>query len=284
MDPFTGGTTAILHTVAMHYAGIAQLFYNPPKGIVNTVTSVPQGIAGIILDVHEGFDSIPRQIGSNVRERGPVDDLQSGFVEGGKGLFYGWWDGITGLVTEPLEGGRKEGALGVIKGMGRSYVNVTARPAAGILGAMALPIHGISKSLRRKMAGSPQNTLHEPRMELSREAASQASDEEKERILGAFDEAVKGAGERKRKLRKQAERLMDGDEGVLEDSLPSTVLETPSDMTGGISVDGTRNEGDKSREEDVKKREMEEAERRGYERAMAELQVAREKDQGSKGF
>jgi len=66
------------------------------------------GIAGIILDVHEGFDNIPRHMGSTIRERGPVDDFQSGVKEGGKGLMYGWWDGITGLVTEPIEGGKKE--------------------------------------------------------------------------------------------------------------------------------------------------------------------------------
>ena len=28
--------------------------------------------------------------------------------EGGKGLFYGWWDGITGLATEPIAGAQKE--------------------------------------------------------------------------------------------------------------------------------------------------------------------------------
>ena len=66
------------------------------------------GIAGIILDLHAGFDMIPGKLGSNVRERGPVDDFQSGVKEGGKGLWYGWWDGITGLATEPIEGGKKE--------------------------------------------------------------------------------------------------------------------------------------------------------------------------------
>jgi len=97
---------------------------------------VSVGVAGIILDVHDGFDSIPGHIGSTVRERGPVDDFESGVYEAGKGLWYGWWDGITGLITEPVEGGKKEvglfprrcdgaltgmqGALGVLKGMGRS--------------------------------------------------------------------------------------------------------------------------------------------------------------------
>ena len=268
----------------MHYAGIAQLFYNPPKGIVNTVTSVPQGIAGIILDVHEGFDNIPRVLGSTVRERGPVDDFESGVREAGKGLWYGWWDGITGLVTEPIEGGKKEGPIGVLKGMGRSYVNVTARPAAGITGAMALPIHGIWKSLRTKMAGSPQNTLREPRTALSREAARRVSKEEKEKILRAFEEAMKGAEGRRKVLEKEVEKLMEGGGGALEESGPETVVETPQHEGGECAVGASTPTENENSDREKKGSKVEEAERRGYERAMAELRTDREKETGSKGF
>ena len=77
----------------------------------------------LIVALHEGFDALPAMMGSEVRQRGQVSDFGSGVTEGGKGLFYGWWDGITGLVTEPIAGGKKEGALGVIKGMGRSCMS-----------------------------------------------------------------------------------------------------------------------------------------------------------------
>lgn len=124
-DPISGGAAAILRTITNHYAGIAQIFYNPPKGIVNTTTAIPQGMCGsvgvppraaksfsgmldIIVTVYEGFDAIPKRIGSSVRERGPIEDIQTGLREGGKGLWWGWWDGITGLVTEPVEGAKKE--------------------------------------------------------------------------------------------------------------------------------------------------------------------------------
>jgi sterol 3beta-glucosyltransferase len=61
-----------------------------------------------MISVHEGFDSIPKHLGSEIRPRGEVKDLQSGVREAGKGLWWGWWDGITGLVTEPIAGGKKE--------------------------------------------------------------------------------------------------------------------------------------------------------------------------------
>ena len=62
----------------------------------------------LIIALHEGFDAIPTKLGSEVRPRGQVDDFGSGVIEGGKGLFWGWWDGITGLATEPVAGGKKE--------------------------------------------------------------------------------------------------------------------------------------------------------------------------------
>jgi hypothetical protein len=107
-DPITGGSTAVLHMVSDHYSGIAQIFYNPPKGIINTMTSIPQGMLDLVVGLHEGFESVPRLLGSRVRERGPVENFGTGVIEGGKGLWWGWWDGITGLVTEPVEGARKE--------------------------------------------------------------------------------------------------------------------------------------------------------------------------------
>lgn len=73
----------------------------------------------------EGFDNIPRMLGSTERPKGKVTDWKSGFVEGGKSLGFGLWDGITGLVTEPVDGAMREGAAGFGKGVGRGC---TSRP------------------------------------------------------------------------------------------------------------------------------------------------------------
>ena len=79
-------------------------------GIVNYSTAIPQGkfiglihhsykaeevssiagLADVIINMHDGFDAIPRRMGSEMRERGEVTDFASGVKEGGKGLFYGW--------------------------------------------------------------------------------------------------------------------------------------------------------------------------------------------------
>lgn len=63
------------------------------------------------MGLHHGIAAIPKLLGSDVREKKPVNDLSSGVREAGKGLFYGWWDGITGLATEPYKGAQKEASL-----------------------------------------------------------------------------------------------------------------------------------------------------------------------------
>jgi hypothetical protein len=49
----------------------------------------------------------------------------------GKEFGYGVFDGITGLVTQPLKGAEKEGMQGLIKGFGKGIGGIVAKPAAG---------------------------------------------------------------------------------------------------------------------------------------------------------
>ena len=44
---------------------------------------------------------------------------------------FGFYDGISGLVTQPLEGAKKEGIAGLIKGFGKGIGGVVLKPGAG---------------------------------------------------------------------------------------------------------------------------------------------------------
>jgi sterol 3beta-glucosyltransferase len=44
---------------------------------------------------------------------------------------FGMYEGITGLVTKPMEGHKKEGAIGLLKGMGKGPVEFCTKPASG---------------------------------------------------------------------------------------------------------------------------------------------------------
>ncbi|PVF99014.1 glycosyltransferase family 1 protein [Serendipita vermifera] len=107
-DPVSGGSIEIFRTITHYYSGIGQIFYSPVKGIVNTTTAIPSGVVDIVGAIQEGFHNLPCAYGSKVRQPGKVKDARSGVREGAKGLFYGYADAITGLVTEPYEGAKKE--------------------------------------------------------------------------------------------------------------------------------------------------------------------------------
>ncbi|WWC72266.1 uncharacterized protein I206_106228 [Kwoniella pini CBS 10737] len=289
-DPISGGATAILGTVTGYYSGIAQIFYNPPKGIINTTTAIPRGLMNIVDNVYEGMGNIPRMIGSQeVREQAKVDDFESGVKEGAKGVFYGYWDGITGLVREPVEGAKKEGFVGAIKGMGRSYVNATVRPAIGIMGAISLPLRGATKAFKNKFSAPQEIVLQQPRKLLSIEALSSCSDEKKTHLSKRFEGLTTSQSikQRRDELKKRAKRLLEGDETALDEEGDSQTdggngmsekvnIQAEPSPTGQIDASKVQvNVADNTQDKEEKKlsQDEEEAERRGYERALKELKM-----------
>lgn len=58
-------------------------------------------------------------MGGVSRRREKVTGFGSGCLEGAKSLSWGFYDGVVGLVTEPIEGAKKEGGIGIAKGCGR---------------------------------------------------------------------------------------------------------------------------------------------------------------------
>ena len=207
-DPVTGTAAGLFLMLSNYYGSLAQIFYKPSKGVINHATSIPQGLADVIMGMHEGFAAIPQQLGSEVRKPGKVDSFSSGVREGGKGLFYGWWDGITGLATEPISGAQKDGAAGFAKGALRSWVNVTARPAAGVLGAMALPLQGSWVALRSKITGAPERALRVPHEALAKLEADELTEEEKAKVLKRFEELLEKTDERGKEQKKKAELFL----------------------------------------------------------------------------
>ncbi|KAG8726116.1 hypothetical protein FRC12_023692 [Ceratobasidium sp. 428] len=144
------------------------------------------GVMCIIGSISEGFHNVPSLYGSDVRPTGPIDDVGSGFKEGAKGLFYGYYDGITGLVKEPLAGAKKEGFLGFIKGSGRSYVNASMRPAAGIVGMIARPIEGAWKSVQSPWAKKQDSQQLATRVERGQIALGAGTHEERQAVIDTF--------------------------------------------------------------------------------------------------
>ncbi|WVR09698.1 hypothetical protein IAU60_006774 [Kwoniella sp. DSM 27419] len=187
-DPLFGTLGGFFHATAHSVGSVAQLFYRPAEGAVNTFWGIPKG--------------------SEVRGKGKVTNFSSGMKEGAKGVLWGISDAITGLVTEPIAGAKKEGAKGVLYGVGRSWVNFMARPSAGTLGLFVQPVVGMSRSAAARSRKSARHILRAPRTEISRAHAAKISAQEKGMMLARFAELKLGVKERKKRAARSANRLV----------------------------------------------------------------------------
>ena len=106
------------------------------------------------LALAKGFHNVPKLYGEEVRSVDRVTGIKSGFTTASKELGYGLFEGITGLVTKPYEGARKEGAAGFVKGFGKGIAGVYLKPAAGAFGIPAYALKGIHKEIVKRFGES----------------------------------------------------------------------------------------------------------------------------------
>jgi len=68
---------------------------------------------------------------------------------------YGLYDGITGLVTQPLQGAQKGGFGGFLKGVGKGIGGIALKPAAGPYLSAILPYGHVSTDSTVRILGYP---------------------------------------------------------------------------------------------------------------------------------
>ena len=106
------------------------------------------------------------------RERareGRPKNMVDGLLQGGVGLGRGVVEGLTGLVTAPLEGAQNDGVAGFVKGVGRGLVGLPAKSAAGTFDFLSLTAKGIANTFDlfeadEQAESGPHQRLRLPRM------------------------------------------------------------------------------------------------------------------------
>jgi hypothetical protein len=94
--------------------GLLMMVTAAPKALVTTLTGLTEGeklvpniFSGLTV-VISGLETLPSLYGTQERRsRTKVKGGGSGFVAGGKGLAFGFYDGLSGLVLDPYEGAKK---------------------------------------------------------------------------------------------------------------------------------------------------------------------------------
>ncbi|GKT49505.1 sterol 3-beta-glucosyltransferase UGT80B1 [Colletotrichum spaethianum] len=123
----------------------------------------PSAAKGMLVDIPlaltEGLRTVPKHFGTEVRTHGPVTDAKSGAVVAGKTFVWGFVDGMSDLVMQPVKGASEEGAIGAAKGLGKGAVSLVAKSGAGMFGLFAYPSAGIAKSLRSAVYSGTRKTI-----------------------------------------------------------------------------------------------------------------------------
>lgn len=128
-------------------------------------TILKGGLVDIPFALAEGLRNAPAMYGDKPRDFGPVTDWKTGGIVAGKGLVFGLYDGISGLVTEPVKGAKKEGALGALKGFGRGLGGMYWKPNAGLAGLLGYTMQGIYKSVYSTIHTGTRKTIAAARRE-----------------------------------------------------------------------------------------------------------------------
>ncbi|XP_057578649.1 intermembrane lipid transfer protein VPS13C isoform X2 [Hippopotamus amphibius kiboko] len=141
-EPFQGAVQGPEEFAEGLVIGVRSLFGHTvggAAGVVSRITgSVGKGLAAITMD-KEYQQKRREEMGRQPKDFG--DSL----ARGGKGFLRGVVGGVTGIITKPVEGARKEGAAGFFKGIGKGLVGAVARPTGGIVDMASSTFQGIQR-------------------------------------------------------------------------------------------------------------------------------------------
>jgi hypothetical protein len=166
-----------------------------PRKYMETAMGSAEGVQRIVgagfkspmdftMNLSKGFRNAPKLYGDDsVRKPEKVTDFKSGIRAAGREFGFGMYDGITGLVTQPMKGAQKEGAAGFIKGIGKGIGGIALKPGAAVFGIPGYTMQGVYKEMQKQMGSSVQNYIIAARTAQGYEEWSGASNEERSDIV-----------------------------------------------------------------------------------------------------
>ncbi|KAI0394129.1 hypothetical protein F5Y17DRAFT_269993 [Xylariaceae sp. FL0594] len=152
---------------------------NPPQGrpkrglchplfaLFAVVGSLFAGILSLSAHAGQGMSKfywhIPVLYGDKTAREWPeITGLGSGCSAGWKSLVYGFYDGITGVVTLPYRGAKGAGVKGLGIGVLHGFGGLLFRPLSGIWGFIGHPIFGLHKHVSNRRARRQQQDSVSP--------------------------------------------------------------------------------------------------------------------------
>lgn len=154
------------------------------KGIRKIVGAGLSSPMDFTMALTKGFHNAPKLYGDDtVRKQSQVTDFRSGAKAAAKEFGLGMYDGITGLVTQPMRGAAKEGPAGFIKGIGKGIAGIALKPGAAIFGIPGYTMKGIYKEMQARFGSSVQNYIIAARTAQGYDEWQASTPQEREEIV-----------------------------------------------------------------------------------------------------
>lgn len=199
-------------------------------GVKEPLETVAKFPMDLFVGLTNGFHNAPRLYGDDsVRRPVRIQGFQSGLRAGGSELFYGAYDAVTGVVTQPLRGAKKDGAFGFVTGIGKGLGGLVLKGCAGVTAPISYSMQGIYKEATKKR--TPVNYIRQARREQGRLELCLLDEERRSKALEAAGEGWKVMSE----LWEKGQRMKRGELGPGGEALP----ENPA-WAGGKYVAGLK--------------------------------------------
>ena len=180
------------------------------------------------MGLAKGFHNAPKLYGDDtVRPSEKITGLGSGIKAAAKEFHYGFFDGITGLATQPIAGAQKEGAAGFFKGAAKGIGGLILKPAAGIWGLPGYTFKGIYAEIQKHFGHSVQNYIIAARTAQGYEEWKESTPEQRMQIITTW----KGAQVELRKAGKKYGKERDEE---IHELATHTQSHRPPEMIAGF--------------------------------------------------
>ena len=85
----------------------------------------------------------PEKADADSKKQNKPGNVVTGLGYGGKEFIVGFYDGITGVVTQPYKGAKENGVKGALKGVGKGMVGLVSKPLAGTVDFISCTTQGV---------------------------------------------------------------------------------------------------------------------------------------------
>jgi UDP:flavonoid glycosyltransferase YjiC (YdhE family) len=161
------------------------------------------------MALSKGFHNAPKLYGDDtVRKSERVDDFGSGQKAAWKEFGLGMYDGITGLVTQPMRGAQKGGAAGFVKGIGKGIGGVVLKPGAAFFAIPGYTMKGVYKEMSKHFGSSVQNYIIAARTAQGYDEWNASSVEERRDIVARWKHMQKDI-KKKRNMDELVKEILD---------------------------------------------------------------------------